>query len=82
MDRSGAMPRSAWIEIRDARGQMLASVSAEIDGGTVSAWLPAFAPNSQGTIQLCTDEGGEIFRDEAELTELPTASQLFVVQMG
>jgi len=82
MDRSGAMPRSAWVEIRDAAGALLVSIPARIQGGTVSADLPAFPPNTHGTIQLCTDEAGTIDREAAELAELPTNPQIMVVEMG
>lgn len=82
MDRSGAMPRSAWVEIRDSNGELLASIPASINGGTISAWLPTFPSNTRGTIQLCTDENGKVYRDSPEPTELPTSPQLFVVQMG
>ncbi len=82
VDRSGAMPRSAWVEIRDADRKLLISIPARIQGGTVSADLPAFPPNTHGTIQLCTDEGTTTYRDEADLEELPTKPVLMVVQMG
>ncbi len=82
MDRSGAMPRSAWVEIRDADGELLASIPARIEGGTVSAELPTFPPGTYGTIQLCADEDGTIVRDEAELKELPTSPQRLLVALG
>ncbi len=76
------MPRSAWVDIRDADGKLLVSIPARIQGGTVSADLPAFPPNTHGTIQLCTDEDGTTYRDEPDLEELPTKPLLRVVQTG
>ncbi len=81
MDRSGAMPRSAWVEIRDPDGELLASIPAQIRGGTASADLPAFPPGTQGRIQMCTDEG-PIDRDDREAQELPTEASTIIVQMG
>lgn len=40
MDRLGAMPRRAWLEIRDANGELIQTVSATIHGGTVRAEVP------------------------------------------
>lgn len=79
MDRSGAMPRSAWIEVRDPNGALLVEIPAQIDGGTVSAELPAFPPNTLGSIQLCCDDG---YRDEVEIEPLPTKRLVMVVEMG
>jgi hypothetical protein len=76
------MPRSAWVEIRDEAGELLASIPARIEGGGVSAELPAFPPGTYGTVQLCTDEGGTIERDDAKLEELPTSPRILLVQMG
>ena len=76
------MPGSAWVEIRDADGDLLVSIPAQIEGGSVSAELPAFPPKTRGTVQLCTDEHGAIIREPAELKELPTTPLLMVVQMG
>jgi hypothetical protein len=76
------MPREAWVEIRDAAGELLVSIPARIQGGGVSADLPAFPSNTRGTIQLCTDEGGTIERDIPELRELPTTPSVMLVQMG
>jgi len=76
------MPREAWVEIRDEAGELLKSIPARIDGGAVSAELPAFAPGTRGTIQLCTDENGSVFCEDEEVEELPTDPLLFVVQMG
>lgn len=58
------------------------TVPAKIEGGGVSAELPVFPPNTMGTIQLCTDESGEVFREEAELAELPTEALVVHIQMG
>jgi hypothetical protein len=76
------MPRSAWIEIRDQAGEFLVGIPAEIEGGGVMAELPAFPPGAQGTIQLCTDESGRIYREPAQLRELPTQPQIRLVQLG
>jgi hypothetical protein len=76
------MPRSAWVEIRDPAGQLLLSIPARISGGTVSADLPAFPRGTRGTIQMCTDEDGTIYREPAEVQELPTRPLLMAVQMG
>jgi hypothetical protein len=75
------MPRSAWVEIRDAAGELLVSIPAEIDGGTVSAELPTFPPHTIGSITFCADEGGTIDRDERELRELPTGPSVFIAEM-
>ena len=83
MDMSGAMPRSAWIEIRDQARELMVSIPAQIDGGRVTAEIPAFPPSTLGTIQLCTEDGdGTIDRDEPELRELPTEAQIMLVEMG
>jgi hypothetical protein len=82
MDRSGAMPRRGWFEIRDEHGRLLHSIPAHIEGGGVSAELPVFPPGSMGTIQLCTDQEGEIYREETERQELPATPQIMVVQLG
>jgi hypothetical protein len=76
------MPRSAWVEIRDQAGGLVASIPARIAGGSVTAELPPFPPTMQGTIQLCTDEEGRICRDPAELRELPTVPGFMVVNIG
>jgi hypothetical protein len=76
------MPRSAWVEIRDSGGVLMASIPARIRGGAISADLPAFPPNTRGSIVLCTDEdepGGE---GEREIKDLPTSPSILVVQMG
>lgn len=82
VDRSGAMPRSAWVEIRDAEGELLASIPAHIHGGTVTADLPTFPPNTRGSIQLCTDEDEPSYREEATVKELPTTPRTLIVEMG
>ena len=79
---SGAMPQSAWVEIRDAAGELLASIPAEINGGGIYADLPAFPPGTLGTVQLCTEGDEGVFREEAELEELPTQPLIMGVQMG
>ena len=81
MDRSGAMPRTAWVEIRDPDGVLLASIPARIDGGTVTAELPTFSPGTRGSIELCTDEEGPHV-EEREVEELPTTPQMLIVEMG
>jgi hypothetical protein len=82
MDMSGAMPRAAWVEIRDPAGGRLESIPAEIEGGGIYAQLPAFPPGTQGTVQLCTGSEGEVWRDEAELQELPTSPALMITLIG
>ena len=82
VDRSGAMPRSAWVEIRNAEGELLASIPAHIHGGAVTAELPTFPPNTLGSIQLCTDEDEPSYREERTVKELPTTPQTLMVQMG
>ena len=76
------MPRAAWVEIRDENGDLLASIPAKITGGAVTAALLTFPPGTRGAIQLVTDEAGEIHRDDPEVGELPTSSQILIVQMG
>jgi hypothetical protein len=74
MDMSGTntSPDRSWIEFRDAEGALLCSVHAEDNGGSVRAWLPAFAPGTLGTEQLCSERDGKVFREEVgELHELP-----------
>jgi hypothetical protein len=75
------MPRTAWIEIRDPTGGLLASIPARIRGGTVTAELPTFPPNTRGSIELCTDEE-EPLLEEREVRELPMTPQMLIVQMG
>jgi hypothetical protein len=84
MDMSGAMPRAAWFEIRDASGALLTKVSGHIAGGGISAELPAFPPGTLGTIALCADFDGEIdCETESVLEELPTNGQsIIVAQIG
>ncbi|MGH2973759.1 MAG: hypothetical protein ACRDLL_02680 [Solirubrobacterales bacterium] len=82
MDRSGAMPRSAWIEIRDPEGELLASIPARINGGTVTADLPTFPPETKGSIELCADEEPIDFREERRIQDLPTRPLMFVCEMG
>jgi hypothetical protein len=76
------MPRSAWVEIRDAGGALLVSIPAQIKGGTVRADLPAFPPNTQGSIELFTDPEEEPDRGPPEVKELPTTAQTLIVQIG
>jgi hypothetical protein len=80
MDRSGAMPRRAWVEIRDPDGRLLREVPATISGGSIQAEIPAFPPNTSGSIQIHTepDEG----LADTEVRELPTGPQLLVCQIG
>jgi hypothetical protein len=73
------MPRSAWVEIRGAAGELLVSIPARIESGTVSADLPAFPPNTRSSVRLCTDEEDGI---PPSLQELPTTPRLLIVQMG
>jgi hypothetical protein len=82
MDMSGSMPKTAWVEIRDPAGEMLESIPAEIDGGGIYAQLPAFPPGTMGTVELCTASEGEVWRDEAELGELPSSPSLMITLMG
>jgi len=82
MERLGAMPRRAWVEVRDAEGALRVAISARIEGGAISADLPAFAPNTLGTIQLRRDEGASIYREPANLRALPTNESFIIVQMG
>lgn len=82
MDRSGAMPHSAWVEIHDPHGKLLESVSARIQGGTVTANLPVFPPGTRGRVLLCTDEGDPDCREEAEIEDLPTTPRTLIVEMG
>jgi hypothetical protein len=70
MDMTGNMPREAWVEVRDGRGEPLTVVAAVIDGGTVSAKLPAFEPGTRGTVALVAHEGGVLWYEE--VAELPT----------
>jgi hypothetical protein len=83
MDMTGSMPSAAWFEIRDSAGQLLASIRAEITGGTISASLPVFPPGQRGSIQLCTEaRDGEIWREEAEIKDLPTQPAIQFIQMS
>jgi len=82
MDMTGAMPRSAWFEIRNAEGELLESIPATIDGGSISAELPVFAPGTRGSVQLCTEQDGTIDRDPPELEELPSSPVTIIVEMG
>lgn len=80
---SGAMPKSARYEIRDADGALLVTVPARISGGGVSAELPTFPPGTFGRVELVTvDVDGTEYRDGAELEELPTKPVTALVQMG
>jgi hypothetical protein len=48
----------------------------------VSADLPAFPPNTRGSIELCTDEDEPDGEGEREIKELPTSPSILVVEMG
>ncbi len=82
MDMSGAMPRAAWVEIRDEAGDLLISIPAEVHGASIAAELPGFPPGTMGTIQLCTEDGGRVNREPAPVRELPTGPQRLLVQLG
>jgi hypothetical protein len=82
MDMSGAGPDSAWVEIRDAAGELLVSIPASVDGGSIMADLPAFPPNTVGSVQVCTERNGKIDRDPRELKELATSPGILFVEMG
>ena len=80
MDRSGAMPRRAWVEIRDLEGRLLRELPATISGGAIQAEIPAFPPNMRGSVEVHTepDEG----LADTEVRELPTGPQLLIYQIG
>jgi hypothetical protein len=80
MDRSAAMPRRAWVEIRDQDGRLLRELPATISGGSIQVEIPAFPPNTRGKIEVHTepDEG----LADTELRELPTGPQLLIHQIG
>jgi hypothetical protein len=80
MDLSGAMPKSAWYEIRDEDGNLLESITAKIDGGTITATLPGFPAGTMGTVRLMT-ETGPMELDEPDLEELPTEESLALTQL-
>jgi hypothetical protein len=48
MHRLGPMPRSAWVEIRDQAGGLVASIPARIEGGSVTAELPPIPTGDAG----------------------------------
>jgi hypothetical protein len=67
------MPRAAWLEFRDGAGELLLSVPCRIKGGGLWADTPAFPPGTTGRMHLCTEQiDGTVFREDAELEELPT----------
>jgi hypothetical protein len=80
MDRSAAMPRRAWVEIRDPQGRLLRELPATISGGTISAEIPAFPPKTFGSIELHTEP--EEGLADTEVREFPTGSHLLVYQIG
>jgi hypothetical protein len=82
MDRSTAMPRSAWLVIRDSDGALIDAIPATIDGGQVRAPVPAFPPGTRGTIRLCTDQAGPIDLERPEITDLPTSRGTFTADLG
>jgi hypothetical protein len=83
MDMEGPMPEAAWFEIRDASGERLESVPADVDGGGIYAHLPAFVPGTQGPIELCMRwPGGQVSRIPEDLRELPTSPGLQMTQIG
>jgi hypothetical protein len=83
MDMAGPMPEAAWFEIRDASGDLLESVPAEIDGGGIYAHLPAFPPGTTGKVELCMRwPGGQVSREPEEVSELPTSPALQMMQIG
>jgi hypothetical protein len=81
MDRSAAMPRRAWVEIRDPQGRLLRELPATITGGGISAEIPGFPPNTIGRIEVHSDPE-EGLADDAELEPLPTSPQLLLYQIG
>ena len=80
MDRSAAMPRRAWVEIRDQDGRLLRELPATISGGAIQAEIPAFPPKMRGRIEVHTepDEG----LADTDLRDLPTGRQLLIHQIG
>ncbi len=85
MDMSGAMPRRAWIEVRDEAGKLLGSFPSKIDGGTIITELPGFGEGARGTMTRFTEEvDGKVacMREEEEVEDLPSEPTIFSVQMG
>ena len=80
MDRSGAMPRRAWVEIRDPDGRLIRELPATIRGGAIQADIPAFPANMRGTVEVHTEP--EEGLADTEVRELPTGPQLLIYQIG
>jgi hypothetical protein len=80
MDRCGAMPRRAWVEIRDPDGRLLRELPATISGGAIQAEIPAFPPNIRGSVEVHTEPDAGLA--DTEVRELPTGPQLIIHQIG
>jgi hypothetical protein len=80
MDRSAAMPHRAWVEIRDDKGRLIRELPATISGGAIQAEIPAFPPNTRGTVEVHTEPEEGLADTEAR--ELPTRPQLLGFQIG
>lgn len=82
MDRSGALPRSAHIDVWSRDGTLLLTVEATITGATITAELPAFPTGTRGAVVLREDtEPNEPPMDEA-FRELPTEATTVVFETG
>jgi len=84
MSRITPMPERAWAVAIDCDGRELVRVEAHIDGGAISAVLPAFPPGTKGVV-LIHEEGDEEWPQELEphdFEELPTESLGHVWQVG
>lgn len=67
MDMSGAMPRSAWIEVEDRQGSIIGKYPSRIDGGSIVTDLPGFAPGLVAAFVHCHEEvDGSIDRHREE----------------
>lgn len=82
MDRSGAMPRRAWLEVRDAAGTLLHSAEARIEEGAISAECPAFPEGSRGRVAFREDGEPTTTPEAAEIGPLPTEAVIVIDETG
>ena len=84
MDLSGAMPRRAWLIIRDrVTGGELLTVPSEIDGGTLRTKVSALGEGVEvDLIRRLEWRDGTVSEDEPEPMTLPAGCWFQIVEMG
>jgi hypothetical protein len=68
------------VGIRDPEGRLLRELPATISGRSIQAEIPAFPPNSGGSIEVHTEPDAGLA--DTEVRELPTGPQPVIHQIG